>query len=168
MPRVRVLVFFGGMFWGSCFLSLASIPTNNGVLQTGQAIDSLLNANDTESLYYRCQNQGRGSRYFSDSCTKLIDTLRKRIDILVLESDLQIQAEKLAKPTLSKSAMSRISVLAQINLRSTQAEDAIKVLQNSAKGSDLKDDLPDVLTSVNKVQLLVANYSKLFGDGLKK
>ena len=163
VPRVRVLIFIGMMF-SACPTIFASIPTNNGVLQTSNAVEALLNSSDTDSLYSRCLTQGIGARYFSDSCTKLIDNLRKRMDVLALEADLQIQAEKIAKPILSKIAATRILLLSKINLLSTQAEDMIKASQNNSKNSDPKEDLPDILSSVHNIQALVANYSKLFAN----
>lgn len=83
------------------------------------------------------------------------------MNVLVLESDLQMQAEKLAKPPLSRASTSRIAMLAKINLLATQAEDTIKAVQSNSKNSDSKDDLIDVLPAVKKVQLSYQAYLKL-------
>jgi actin-related protein len=144
----------------------ASIPSN-GVLQTSRSLDSILSVNDAQSAYNQCVTQNRGARYFSNSCTKLIDTLRKKMNMMVLESDLQMQAEKIAKKPLPKDASSRIAMLAKINLLSTQAEETIKTAQTASKNNDSKEDLPDIVTSIQKVQTSVAAYTQLFPNGIR-
>jgi len=136
------------------------IPSN-GVLQTSRSLETMLDSRNSESAYNQCISQGRGARYFSNSCTKLIDTLRRKMNIMALESDLQMQAERISDKRIQKEAASRLAVLSKINLFSTQAEETIKTVQTDTKTSDAKENLPDVLTAIKKVQNSVLAYSKL-------
>jgi hypothetical protein len=135
----------------------ASLPTN-GVLRTNLALNSLLNSGDAESPYYRCLSQGTSALYFSNSCAKLFDALRKKMNMMALEADLQMQAEKLSPHPLSKVANDRISLLSKINLLSTQAQETLKA-------SESKEDLPDIVDSVKRVQSVVTSYSELLPHG---
>ena len=144
----------------------AIIP-NNGVVQTSKSLDSLLSTKSEDSAYLQCMNQGRGARYFSNSCTKLVDTLRKKMNMMALEADLQMQAEKLTQKPLSKDAASRVSLLAKINLLSTQAEETIKMVQTASKNNDTQEDIPDIVTAIQKVQTSVIAYTQLFPNSVR-
>ena len=138
------------------------VNVNNGVIQTSRSLDTILSLNDSESAYHLCMTQGRGIRYFSNSCTKLLDALRKKMNRLAIEADLQIQAEKIEKKPISKSALARIAMLSKINLLSTQTEDTIISAQNSPKNNDSREDIPEIMASIKKVQISVAGYTRLF------
>jgi hypothetical protein len=135
---------------------------NNGVVLTSRSLDTVLSTADEESLYNRCVTQGRSARYFSNSCTKLVDILRKKMNVMALESDLQMQAEKLSHKRLPKDASNRVAILAKINLLSTQAEETIKTAQTASKSDDAKENLPDIISAIQKVQMSVTAYTKLF------
>ena len=109
----------------------AALP-KNGVVITASSLQEVLNEENPGSPYQRCNTQSRSLRYFSNECSHLIESLRKKMNVLVLESDLQMQAEKLAKPPLSRASTSRIAMLAKINLLTTQAEDTIKAVQSNS------------------------------------
>lgn len=81
---------------------------------------------------------------------------------LAIEADLQIQAEKIEKKPISKSALARIAMLSKINLLSTQTEDTIISAQNSPKNNDSREDIPEIMASIKKVQISVAGYTRLF------
>ena len=74
---------------------------------------------------------------------------------MALEADVQMQSEKLSQGPLSKLATFRISILSRINLLSSQAEEALKTYET-------KDDLPAIVSTIQKVQVSVAAYTKLF------
>lgn len=156
---MRVLTCFN-LFLSLAPASFASIPSHNGVLQTHTAIEAALNTKDPKSLLSQCENQGLGTRYFTNHCTKLVDLLRKRMNTLALDSDLQIQAEKISTTKLTAQAKARIKVLTSINVLSIQAEDAIMGAQASAK-NETKSELADIVAIIKKVQTSVIRYSKL-------
>ncbi len=156
---MRCLIFF-------C-VTLGFLPVghasfmNNGVILTAKSIETILNESDENSLYRKCQAQPRGFRFLSNACTQLVESLRKKMDTMTLESDLQMQAERISKHPKNDPSTNRIAMLAKINLLATQAEDAIKASLNNSKANDIKESLTDILPAVKKVQIAFKSYSKL-------
>ena len=66
------------------------------------------------------------------------------------------------KKPIPKAALARIAMLSKINLLASQTEDSIVSVQNSPKSGDLRDDLPELLSSIKRVQISVAGYTKLY------
>ncbi|MBC7397029.1 MAG: hypothetical protein H7333_06265 [Bdellovibrionales bacterium] len=137
----------------------ALVP-KNGVILAANSLKDLLDEQDKESPYHRCVTQSLSARYFSNHCARLTELLRKKMNVMILESDLQMQAEKLAKEPLSSDAKSRISMLAKINLLAVQAEEVIKAAETRSENSDGKEALPDILPAVRKVQVSFLSYAK--------
>jgi hypothetical protein len=168
--RAVTLFFYINMLAGVLPLSplstsLAFVPSN-GVVQISHSLETILDENDSASAYNQCVTQGRGTRYFSNTCSKLVDVLRKKMSIMALESDVQMQAEKLSKKPLPKDASKRLAILAKINLLSAQAEETIKTAQTGPKNDDAKETLPDIIMAIKKVQISVTAYTKLFPNRL--
>ena len=80
---------------------------------------------------------------------------------MALESDLQMQAEKLSKHPKQDKSPTRIAMLAKINLLATQAEETIKASLNTPHSGDQKEELSDILPAVKKVQIAFQSYSKM-------
>ena len=147
--------------------AIANIP-KNGVVLAANSLEDLMKEANPGSAYQLCNTQSRSARYFSNECTRLIESLRKKMSVMMLESDLQMQAEKLGKVPLPRVSLSRIAMLAKINLLATQAEETIKAAQSSSRNSDSKEDLPDILPAVKKVQQSYQAYLKLSPPYAKK
>ena len=134
----------------------------NGVVQAGEALLNLIDDKEKDSLFSRCTTESRSARYFSNSCSNLIVGLKKQMNRMVMESDFQMQAEKLSNRRPSNEHSNhRLAMLAKINLLATQAEETIKTVQNTSKNSDNRDDIPDLLPAVKKVELSFLTYLKL-------
>ena len=101
--------------------SQAAIPERNGnirngVIRTGAALSRILTIDSPESLLRKCYNENIGSRLFSDSCLELIEQLQQKTGLMTVESDIQMQAERI-DPLLRKSKnQERLEMLAKLNL----------------------------------------------------
>ena len=149
--------------------SFATIPDaahteslKNGLIRTGNAFSSLLDEKENDSPLAKCLNQYQKPRLFSNSCGDLVATLRKRMNLMVLESDLQIQNEKLNHQPSTEKDSQKIAWLSKINLFATQAEETIKMAQNTTRSTDFRDEMPDILNSVTKVKTAYLSYLKFF------
>ena len=148
--------------------SQAAIPERNGnirngVIRTGAALSRILTIDSPESLLRKCYNENIGSRLFSDSCLELIEQLQQKTGLMTVESDIQMQAERI-DPLLRKSKnQERLEMLAKLNLVSTQAVDAIKALRASVPENRYQDHLGDILPVVEKVRIAYESYLKAAG-----
>ncbi len=142
----------------------AAIPTadisRNGLIRTGNALLSIVDEKEQSSQLSLCTND-RGSHLFSNSCNDLVVSLRKKMNMMALESDLQIQNEKVNTPSNPQSS-DRLAHLEKINLLSIQAEDIIRAAQNANPG-EFKGDVTDILSSVAKVKLSYLSWLKAIG-----
>ena len=143
----------------------ASIPSRNGVIRTGAAISDLISLDDSESLLRKCYRENLGSRLFSASCRELVDQLQKKINVMTVESDIQIQAERIDPLSRKSKNQERIGMLAKLNLVSTQAEDAIRTLRLNYPENEYQDHLKEILPSVEKVRLSYQSYLKIASYG---
>ena len=149
--------------------ALASVEkhTKNGVMMIGDALTLTLDDQDQNSLIHKCQSENRGTRFFSNSCTKLMASLQKKMSMMALESDLQMQAERLKVATPAEKRNERIAMLAKLNLLSQQAEESIKSLLGSSASTDNQEHLTEVLPTILKVQTSYLSYLKLIPNGKK-
>jgi hypothetical protein len=139
----------------------AALPSRNGVIRTGAALTDLISLEYPESLLRKCYRENLGSRLFSDSCRELVDQLQKKINVMTVESDIQIQAERIDPLSRKSRNQERLAMLAKLNLVSTQAEDAIRILRSRYPESQYQDHLKDILPSVEKVRLSYQSYLKI-------
>ncbi len=139
----------------------------NGVMIIGEALTLTIDDQDQNSLIHKCQNENRGTRFFSNSCTKLMASLQKKMSMMALESDLQMQAERLKVATPAEKRNERIAMLAKLNLLSQQAEDSIKSLLGNTSSSYNQEHLLEVLPTILKVQTSYLAYLKLIPNGKK-
>ncbi|NDG83892.1 MAG: hypothetical protein EBX52_02515, partial [Proteobacteria bacterium] len=127
------------------------------------ALSRILSLDSSDSLLRRCYHENIGSRLFSDSCRELIDQLQQKTGLMTVESDIQIQAERI-DPLLRKSKnQERLGMLAKLNLVSTQASDAIKTLRASYPESQYQDHLNEILPAVEKIRIAYESYLKAAG-----
>lgn len=148
---IGITFFFGASesAWAS-FVAPDSVK--NGLLITGNSLLALVDEKETHSPLSRCINEERGSRIFSNHCDELMANLKKRMSMMALESDLQIQNEKLSSTPLSDRDNQKVDVLSKINLLSLQAEETI------SSGNDLRT----VITAVTKVKSSYLTYRKFY------
>ena len=148
-------------------LAVAAIPSKgrNGVIHIGESLSLDIDTQNTNSAFSRCQNESRGTRFFSNSCTKLIETLQKKMSMMSLESDLQMQAERLKVSSFNELRNERIAMLAKINLLSHQAEEALKSLKTGQSGGDNQERIPEIIPTVKKVQTAYEAYLKFLPHG---
>jgi hypothetical protein len=131
------------------------------VIRTGSAISDLISLEAPDSLLRKCYRENLGSRLFSNSCRELVDQLQKKITVMTVESDIQIQAERIDPLSRKSRNQERLGMLAKLNLVSTQAEDAIRTLRSNYSEGEYQDHLREILPSVEKVRLSYQSYLKI-------
>ena len=87
------------------------------------------------------------------------------MSMMALESDLQMQAERLKVSSSNELRNERIAMLAKINLLANQAEEALKSLKTGSSGGDHQERIPEVIPTVRKVQTAYEAYLKLLPHG---
>ena len=143
--------------------------SKNGVVRTGTALSQMIDETQSGSLYLKCAQESTGMSLFSNSCKELIDQLQKKLSLMSLESDIQIQSEKIgihSGQELHRSQKPmRVGMLVKLNLMSTQAEEAVKTLKANYPEGKFREHLDEVIPEVKKVQISYQSYLKLLTDG---
>ena len=144
----------------------ASISTTskNGVVRTGGAILAIMDHLNSDSLLVRCNRENAGTRIFANSCKEFIEQLQKKMSLMSLETDIQIQSERINSKAKTAAHQQRIAMLAKLNLIATQAEDAIKTLKANYSENHFQEHLLEILPTVTKVQTSYTAYLKLLPD----
>ena len=155
-----------GLFLTS--LAQASIPapaSRNGVVRTGVILNQILSSSDETSPYSKCSREGNGLLMFSNSCKELIDQLQRKLALMTLESDIQLQSEKLNPTENRKRKQERMGMLTKLNLLSTQAEDSIKSLKANYPETRYREHLNEIIPEVKKVQTSLEAYLRTIPHG---
>jgi len=150
----------------------SSLP-KNGLLKVGLSLLTILDESNPESLWSKCSQEGTGMQLFANSCKSLVDQLQKKLNLMTLESDIQIQAERIHyKPNLTPNSRNprhtqreRIALLRELNLLSTQAEDALQSVKTEQRDPQIQEHLSAILPGLKKVQTSFLAYSRLLTHG---
>ncbi len=130
--------------------AMASIPggTRDGVLQTGSSLQRLLRAD-------------------APLQQEFIDQLQRKIHLMVVETDVQIQAERLALASgEGKKSKDRLDLLIRLNTAALEAEREIRALRGRVPERNMMDHLPEILPESKKVRDIFEAYAKLSSDDL--
>ncbi|MBU6154104.1 MAG: hypothetical protein KGP28_07365 [Bdellovibrionales bacterium] len=148
---------------------MASLPESprNGVVRAGLALGRILDETSPESPISKCTRTANGMNLFSDSCKAFLDQLQKKLALMTLESDIQIQSEKLSHPRRQVSHRKKVESLSNLNLVSTQAEDALKLLKSSRPDDQFHSLIREILPELKKVQQAYHTYLELLYHGKK-
>ncbi len=146
---------------------LASLPdhSKNGVVRAGFALNRILDDSSADSPVSKCFREDDSLNLFSDSCRALLDQLQKKLALMTLESDIQIQAEKLGRGKSRISRKNRMESLSRLNLVSTQAEDALKPLKSGIPEDQLPARIRKILPDLKKVGVAYQAYLGFLADG---
>ncbi len=149
--------------------TMASFPDSpkNGVVRAGLALGRILNESSSESPISRCIREGEGVSLFSDSCKSFMDQLQKKLALMTLESDIQMQSEKLSRNRIRPARRRRMESLSKLNLVSTQAEDTIKILKTNRAEEPLHSHIREILPDLKKVQDAYRAYLDQLSHGKK-
>jgi len=149
--------------------TMASLPDSpkNGVLRAGIALGRILNETSPESPVSRCIREGEGVNPFSDSCKSFMDQLQKKLALMTLESDIQMQSEKLSRNPNRRTRRSRMESLSKLYLVSTQAEDTLKILKANRAEEPLHSHIREIMPDLKKVQEAYQAYLDLLAHGKK-
>jgi hypothetical protein len=140
-------------------------PPRNGVLKTGSAIQDLIESRNPDSLRRKCARENAGTRLFSSFCREFVDQLQKKINLMVVETDIQIQAERLSPSPMTADPKSRLDLLIQLNAAAIQAEQSIRALKAGYSERSYKEHLSEILPDSKKVRDIFEAYAKLNPDG---
>lgn len=158
------LILLGGSL---IFEAEASLPgtQRNGVLRTGASLDGLLGADTPESLQGKCTRENAGTRLFSSFCREFIDQLQRKINLMVVETEIRIQAERLAPAPVLADQKTRLDLLIRLNSAALQAEESIRAIKAGYSDRNYKDHLHEILPETKKVRDIYEAYAKLNPDG---
>ncbi len=140
-------------------------PGRDGVLRTGASLSSLLEPRTPGSLYGRCLRENAGTRLFSSFCREFVEQLQRKIHLMVIETDIRIQAERLAASPVTTEPKTRLELLTRLNSAALKAEEAIRLLKTGPSDLNFKDHLSEILPESKKVRDIFEAYAKLFPDG---
>ncbi|NDF14712.1 hypothetical protein EB061_05255 [bacterium] len=143
----------------------ASLPeySRDRVIQTGTSLRQLLEADSP--LLLRCARENAGTRLFSSFCREFVEQLQRKINLMVVETDVQIQAGRLADAAdQEKKGKPRLDLLIRLNTSAVQAEESIRALKAGISERNFKDHLSEILPDSKKVRDIFDAYARLSSD----
>ena len=161
--RLLLALFFGFLLNEPGY-ALPVDPSRNGVIRTGTALNLLLDESSPDSLLRQCEEENLGTWLFSNHCQNWVENLKRKIDLMSLETDILIQSEKLNPRPDSSGHRPRLEALSSLNLISVQALGSVREIKDSSDRR-FRQQIREILPLLKKVQTAFEIYRKLAGHG---